>query len=175
MTLLVGCASKPPALHGMQIDAPQPAPNFTLTDQSGNPFSLSQARGKAVALYFGFTHCADVCPQTLALLGKARAAAHLEAAQASIVMVSVDPRRDSPVELREFFRKVGVRAIGLTGSAAKLAPVYRAYGVAIEPEKHDIAHTDAIFLIDPQGRLRETLPPETPLKDIAADLRAVVE
>lgn len=159
----------------MQISPPQPAANFTLTDQGGKTFSLSQARGRAVALYFGFTHCADVCPQTLALLAKARADSHLTPSQVSIVMISVDPRRDSPAELRKFFRKVGVQAIGLTGTAAALAPVYRSYGVAIVPQKHDIAHTDAIFVIDPQGRIRETVPPEMPLKDVAADLRAVVK
>jgi protein SCO1/2 len=174
--LLAGCASKPPAtLHGMQLSPPQPAANFTLIDQNGALFSLSQARGQAVALYFGFTQCTDVCPQTLALLGKARTRARLTSAQARIVMVTVDPRRDSPAALRTFFRKVGVQATGLTGTATKLAPVYRAYGIGIEPQKHDIAHTDAIFIIDPHGRIRETLPPETPLKDVAADLRAVVD
>jgi protein SCO1/2 len=176
MLTLAACASKAaPALHGMQLSPPQPATNFTLRDQKGNLFSLSQARGQAVALYFGFTHCADICPQTLALLGKARTLAHLRADQARIIMVSVDPRRDSPAALRAFFRKIGVQATGLTGSTGTLAAVYRAYGVAIEPQKHDIAHTDTIYIIDPQGRIRETLPPEVPLKDVAADLRAVVE
>jgi protein SCO1 len=173
---LCACASKPPPhLHGMQLESPQPAPTFTLTDQNGNAFSLAQARGQTVALYFGFTHCADVCPQTLALLGKARERAKLTPARMRIIMVSVDPRRDTPQALRAFFRKVGVQATGLTGSPAALAPVYRAYGISIEPQKHDIAHTDAIFVIDARGRMLETLAPEMPLKDVAADLRAVVE
>lgn len=173
---LAACAPHSAApLHGMQLTPPEQAANFTLTDQNGAEFSLARSRGEAVALYFGFTHCADTCPQTLALLGKARAAAGLSPAQVRIVMVTVDPRRDSPAALRAFFKKVGVDATGLTGSPAALKAVYRSYGVGVQPEKNDIAHSDAIFVIDPQGRIRETLAPETSLKDVAADLRAVVD
>jgi protein SCO1/2 len=164
-----------PALHGTQLVPAQPASNFTLTDQDGEPFSLAQARGQAVALYFGFTHCKDVCPQTLALLGKAREKAHLQPAQERIVMITVDPRHDSPAALRAFFRHVGVEATGLTGTPSQLQSIYRAYGIAIQPQKGDIVHTDVIFLIDANGRIVETLAPETPLKDVAADLRSVLD
>lgn len=173
---LAACASHASApLHGMQLTPPERAKNFELTDQNGEAFSLAQSRGQAVLLYFGFTHCADICPQTLALLGRARADAGLTPAQVRIVMVTVDPRRDSPGALRAFFKKIGVDATGLTGTPAALKAVYRAYGIGVEPQKKDIAHSDLIFLIDPQGRIRETLAPESSLKDVAADLRAVVD
>jgi protein SCO1/2 len=162
-------------LHGMQIDPPQPAANFALTDQVGRRFSLDQAQGQAVALYFGFTHCKDTCPQTLALLGKARQTAGLSPAQVRIVMVSVDPAHDTPAALRAFFKKVGVQATGLTGTPADLRRVYKAYGIAVVPHKNDVAHTDTIFIIDPRGRLVETLVPQVALKDVAADLRVIVE
>lgn len=90
-------------------------------------------------------------------------------------MVTVDPRHDSPAALRAFFKKIGVDATGLTGSPQALNAVYRAYGIGVEPQKNDIAHSDAIFVIDPQGWIRETLAPESTLKDVAADLRAVVD
>lgn len=173
---LAACAPHASApLHGMQLVPPERAVNFELTDQNGRPFSLAQSHGQAVALYFGFTHCADTCPQTLALLGKARARAGLTPAQVRIVMVTVDPRRDSPGALRSFFKKIGVDAIGLTGAPAALHAVYHAYGIGVEPQKNDIAHSDVIFIIDPQGRIRETLAPQSSLKDVAADLRAVVD
>lgn len=176
MTAFAACASHTPApLHGMQLVPPQPAANFTLTDQNGAAFSLEQTRGQAVALYFGFTHCSDTCPQTLALLGKARARAGLTPAQVRIAMVTVDPRRDSPAALRAFFKRIGVEGTGLTGAPAALKAVYRAYGIGVEPGKNDIAHSDVIFIIDPQGRIRETLAPRSSLKDVAADLRAVVD
>ncbi len=174
--LLAACATRAPAqLHGMQLSPPQPAANFTLVDEKGKPFSLSQTRGQAIVLYFGFTHCKDVCPQTLALLGKARTDAHLTAAQVRIVMVSVDPRRDSPAQMRAFFRRIGVQATGETGTSRRLQSVYRSYGIAVQPQGKDITHTDTIFLIDPAGRIVETLVPQMTPKDIAADLRSVVE
>lgn len=173
---LAGCAAHAPAqLHGMQLSPPQPAANFTLTDQNGKRFSLAQTRGEEVALYFGFTHCQDVCPQTLALLGKARRNAGLTPEKMRIVMVSVDPRRDSPAALRAFFTRIGVQATGLTGTARQLARVYHAYGIATQQQKDDIAHTDTVFLIDPQGRIVETLVPGMLLKDVAADLRSVLD
>lgn len=173
---LAGCASHASApLHGMQLVPPERAANFELTDQNGRAFSLRESRGQAIALYFGFTHCTDVCPQTLALLGKARARAGLTPAQVRIVMVSVDPRRDSPAELRLFFKKIGVDATGVTGTRAALQAVYRAYGIGVGTQNNDIVHSDNIFVIDPQGRIRETLAPGSSLKDVAADLRAVVD
>jgi protein SCO1/2 len=163
-------------LHGMQLAPAPPAADFTLTDQTGKPFGFAQAtRGQAVLLYFGFTHCKDVCPQTLALLGKARESAHLVPSQVRIVMVSVDPRHDSPQALQAFFRKVAVRATGLTGTAGQLAPVYKAYGIVVQPQRGDVLHTDTIFLIDRSGRIVETLTPQSSVKDIAADLKSVVE
>jgi len=172
---MCACAPHAPQLHGMQLEPAPQAADFTLTDQYGKPFTLSHTGGQAVALYFGFTHCADVCPRTLALLSNARAQAHLNVSQLRIVMITVDPHRDSRAALQRFFEKVGVQATGLTGSPAALRAVYRAYGIAVQPQKRDIAHTSTIFLIDSHGRLRETLVPEVSAKDIAADLRAVVD
>lgn len=174
--LLAACSAHPPAqLHGMQLVPPQTAKPFTLTDQNGKAFSFEQTRGQAVVLYFGFTHCKDICPQTLALLGKAREQARLSPRQMRIVMVSVDPRRDSPAAFRAFFHKTGVDATGLTGSPAALQAVYKAYGIGVQPQKGDIAHTDTIFLIDPRGRIVETLVPESTVKDVAADMAAVLD
>jgi protein SCO1/2 len=157
------------------LDPPPAAHNFSLQDQYGNEYSLVQSRGQWVALYFGFTHCADVCPETLALLGKARERAGLSAQQLRIAMITIDPARDSDAALQQFFHKAGVEATGLRGTAPQLHAVYRSYGIAVKPEKDDIGHTDTIFLIDRSGRLRELLDPATPLNDVAADLRAIVD
>jgi protein SCO1 len=168
------CAHRP-ALHGTALVPPPLAQDFSLSDQYGKPYSLAQSRGHTVALYFGFAHCDDVCPQTLALLGKAREAAGLTPHDARIVMVTVDPARDSAKALQAFIRKVGVQATALRGSPAQLRPIYRAYGVVVKPQKNDIVHTDTIFLIDGKGHIREILDPQTPLNDVAADLRAIVD
>jgi protein SCO1/2 len=174
LAAVLAACSQQPALHGTPLNPPQPAKSFTLIDQNGAQFSLAAQRGRAVALYFGFTHCRDVCPQTLAKLAKARERDGLTNAQLAIVMITVDRRHDSRAALRAFIRKIGASAIGLTGSETTLRHVYRDYGIEVKPESGDVLHTDTIFLIDSGGRLRELLDPGTPLEDIAADLRAVV-
>lgn len=171
---LAACASQSPALHGTALTPAKPAQRFTLTDQLGRPYTLGAQPGQAVLLYFGFSHCKDVCPQTLALLGKARAKARLDAPQLRIVMVTVDPKRDSPAALAAFVKRIGVQATALTGTPAQLKPVYKAYGVAIEPQKNDIGHTDFVYLIDARGDLREILDPAMKVNAVADDLRAVV-
>lgn len=172
--VLAACATAKP-LHGTAFSPPQPPHRFTLETQDGSPYVLAQSGRPPTALYFGFTHCTDICPQTLAKLGKARARAGLSAQQLPIVMVTIDPARDTRAAMRAFFAKTGVRGIGLIGSRAQLAPVYRAYGVAIKPEKNDIGHTDYVYLLDREGRLAELLSPQMSVQDIADDLRAIVE
>lgn len=174
VALLAGCAPQA-ALHGTVLQPARRAAAFDLTDQNGHAFSLASVRGSAVALYFGFTHCKDVCPQTLALLGKARALAGLSPAQLRIVMITVDPARDNAPAFRRFFGKAGVQAIGLTGPPVLLRSTYASYGVGVQPRNGDIAHTSSIFLIDAAGRLRELLDPDTAAKDVAHDMRAVVD
>jgi protein SCO1 len=77
--------------------------------------------------------------------------------------------------LRRFFETTGVRAVGLTGTQAQLRDVYRAYGVAVAPVKNDIGHSDYIYVLDRDGRLRELLSSGTPTDDIAQDLRTLVD
>lgn len=173
--VLAGCSAQSASLHGTVVTPPRPARAFTLIDQGGHAFTLSGERGSAVALYFGFTHCKDICPQTLALLGNARTQSGLTPEQLRIVMVTVDPKHDTGAAMRTFFSRIGVQATGLTGTPAQLHAIYRAYGIAVEPQKHDIAHSDAIFLIGPGGMLQELLDPRTPVNAVAQDLRAVVE
>lgn len=173
--LLAACSPHSAPLHGTELTPVKPAHGFTLTDQHGGTYTLGPHPGQAVALYFGFSHCKDVCPKTLAMLGKARAQAHLEPAQLRIVMVTVDPKRDTPATLSAFINKVGVQATALTGTPAQLRPIYQAYGVDVEPQKHDIGHTDFVYLIDANGRLREVFDPTMSVRAVADDLRTVVD
>lgn len=169
--VLAACASSRVALHGTPLPQPHPAPNFTLRDQHGTPFSLTAQRGRVVLLYFGYTRCKDVCPQTLRLLSRARADAGA-ASTAEIVMVTVDPRDDTAAAYRRFFRKIKVAAVGLSGTPAQLAAVDKAYGVAVERSPHT-GHTDFTYVIGPRGNLREVLDPQSSVRAISADLRAI--
>ena len=137
------------------------APNFTLSDQSGRPWSLAAQHGKSVALYFGYTHCPDDCPLTLAKLSRAIAALGAAGSNAEIAFVTVDPARDTPPVLAAYIRRFhGARIVGLTGSRAALGRIYAAYHVwaqripGNERTGYAVAHASPVFLIDANGRLR---------------------
>ncbi len=139
---------------------PPYAPDFTLTDQDGRPFTLSAQRGHPVVLFFGYTHCPDTCPTTLAHL--ARALRSPGAPQdARVVFVTVDPQRDSPAVLKRYVALFDPRFVGLTGSPAALEPVYTAYHTWHEslPPKtrggdYEVAHGAAIYFIGRRGTVR---------------------
>lgn len=168
--LLASCA-KPVTLHGTVIDPPHPAAPIDLTQQSGRPFSVDSLRGIPSAIFFGYTHCKDVCPQTLVMLQKAREAAGLRRNGAAIVFVSVDPSRDTPASMRAYLRRIGVNAIGLTGTKDELANVEKQYGVAVIPRSDEIVHGNFIYVLDRATRLRELLHTDTPVSQIAADFK----
>ena len=93
---------RPYSYHGMTFQSSQPAKDFILTGPDGRPVSLSDYRGKLVALYFGYTFCPDVCPTTLAELGQAVKQLGPKAEEIQVLMVTVDPERDTPERLAEY-------------------------------------------------------------------------
>ncbi len=134
------------------------APDFTLTDQNGASWTLSAQHGKAIAMYFGFTHCPDTCPTTLAKLSKVMAKEH----NAEIVFVTVDPERDTPGVMNTYVKRfTGAPIVGLTGTRKQIDDVERKYHVWAQkiPGKHgnddyDEAHISVVFFVDPSGHQR---------------------
>jgi protein SCO1 len=160
---------------------PAAAPDFVLTDQDGRPFDLAAERGKAVMLTFGYTHCPDVCPTTMANLAQVVRRLGPDAAHVAVVFVTVDPRRDTPAVLRRYVGLFDRRFIGLTGTPGTLEPVYRAYHVwhqelpnAGSAAGYLMAHSTSIYLIDPQGRLRVLHDWTDARTAIASDLKALL-
>ncbi|PTA67820.1 SCO family protein [Deinococcus arcticus] len=147
------------------------------------PFAFTPGQGgQATALFFGFTHCASICPLSLSYLNKARAGLPPELrSRLQIVLVSVDPARDTPARLNEYVRYFGTGA-GVRIPEPALGRVARAYGVAYEKAElqgaaYQINHTTATYLIDARGRLR-VLWDYTQLPQVArvqADLQHVLE
>lgn len=155
------------------------APDFTLTDQSGAQWTLSQQHGKAVALYFGFTHCPDTCPLTLAKLAKAIGANN----NAEIAFVTVDPERDTPAVLRNYVKRFeGAPIVGLTGSPKQIADVESAYHVWSQkiPGKrgkydYDEAHISIVTFIDAGGRQRMIADQDDTVTTLASDIRSTMQ
>ena len=133
-------------------------PDFALRDDGGNPWSLSQQRGKIVLLTFGFTHCRDTCPLTLAKLARLAGRLHSDSRHVEVAFVTVDPKRDTVAALHRFVARyqplADGRIVGLTGAPAQIERVEAAYHIWSQPMPHDIAHSAVIYLIDARGRIR---------------------
>lgn len=188
--------------NGLAFDPPEPAPDFTLTDQHGGTFHLSDQAGNVVLLYFGFTHCPDECPATLGKWKSVREELGAGAAQVRFVMVTVDPERDTPLVLDSYLANFGADFVGLSGSLEELEDVAQDYSVffqkiglteeevqsahlaedPIPAHEHDdeeevylVNHTTLTYLIDRSGQLRLGYPIETPAAAILADLERLLE
>jgi protein SCO1/2 len=166
----------PPAFHGTAYQPAAAAADFHLTDQRGEPISLADLRGSTVLLFFGYTHCPDVCPLTLGKLQRALQDAGAKPGGARVVMISVDPSNDTPAALASYLQPFGADFLGATGPASEVARVAAAYGVQADPTAggaHNM-HTAAIFGIDRDGRLRVLMRPESPQKELTEDVRALL-
>jgi protein SCO1/2 len=156
--------SRPYTFHGSLLDPAPAAPDFTLTDQHGEPFVLSEQRDVVVSIFFGYTYCPDVCPATLALFKQTREDLGPRAAQARFVFITIDPDRDTPERLREHLGRIDPTIVGLTGTLDELEPVWAAYGVyrAEQPGTGDAGplfdHSARVYVVDRRGDLRLTFP-----------------
>jgi protein SCO1/2 len=168
---------KPSSYRGTTYGEPYPvAPEFELTRAGGTGFRLREARGKVVALFFGYTSCPDICPTTLAELNQALGELEERADQVQVLFITVDPDRDTPARIQEYVNHFNPGFIGLSGSEAELAGVWNDYGVFRQVVKGTSAagylvdHTARVTLIDQQGNLRVSFGFDTPVEDVVHDL-----
>jgi protein SCO1/2 len=177
---IIGLFGTPYTYHGTVIQSPVPAGNFTLTGSGGEPVNLHDFRGQAVLLYFGYTFCPDVCPATLVELAQANEQLGDDAQKAQVIMISVDPDRDTPEKLEEYVTHFDPSFIGITGSEDEVAEVATMYGIFYEKHEGTVAtgylidHTASVVVIDPDGHLRLVYPFGMPAEDIAEDIRHLV-
>ena len=138
---------------------------FTLVGSDGRPFPSSRLAGKPFAVFFGFTHCPDVCPVTLQRLVRLRKQLGRGDDAFNIVFVSVDPERDGPKEVGAYEQAFGGPVIGLTGSPSQVEQVKKQYGIFSRKVDHGnghymVDHTAAVLLFDAQGRFVGTIAAE---------------
>lgn len=176
---LTACSfTKTGHFEGTALVPAQPAPEIALTAQSGAPWRLSAQHGRPVLLFFGYTHCPDTCPATLAKL--AAAVRDAKAERAVIAFVTVDPERDTPAVLARYVARFDGPIVGLSGTRAQIDAVERSYHQWAQkiPGKHgndnyDDAHSSTIFLIDRDGDERVIHDADDGVGAIAADLRTL--
>ena len=157
-----------PSFKGAVISPPWNSPDIRLTDHNGQPFVLSNQRGKVVLLYFGYVNCPDECPLTMAHIKLALQSLGDRAKDVQVVMVSTDPARDTPQALKDFMDHFDPSFLGLTGTPAELQKAWKDYGVTVENGGE--THSTYLYVIDPSGNVRETFLPDTEPKDIATDV-----
>ena len=178
VAIAVFLTSEPAGFRGTTYGEPYPvAQEFELTRDNGNRFRLSETRGKAVLLFFGYTSCPDVCPTTLAELKQAlEKLGDEKAKQVQVLFVTVDPERDTPERVQEYVDHFNPNFIGLSGGESELAQVWHDYGVFREIVEgtsaagYIVNHTARVTLIDKDGNMRVSFAFETPVEDIVHDL-----
>jgi len=149
-----------------------------LADHTGKVRRLEDWRGKAVVLFFGFTHCPDVCPTTLADIAQALKALGPDAERVQVLMVSVDPERDTPQSLAKYVTAFDPRFLGLRGDLDATRKVAAEFKIYFEKRKsgdsYTVDHSAQSYVIDPQGRLRLLVRHDRIAQDLAPDLRTIL-
>ncbi len=166
----------PYVFHGSTIQSNQAAPSVELDGPNGSTVRLTDYEGKVVVLYFGYTFCPDVCPITLAKLDRAMDILGDKAEDVQVIMVSVDPERDTPEILEQYMAHFNPAFIGVTGDTNAIDRIATVYGVYYEAEEGSDAtgylvnHTATVMVVDKDGYLKLVLPFEGTAEEIAADL-----
>jgi protein SCO1/2 len=179
---VVACAQNPAsaALMGTRIDATAPPPAATLTDQNGHPFTFAAHRGKELVLFFGYAHCRDVCPATMAKIAHAYRTIGGTPGRVEVAFVTVDRAHDTPAALKRYVRVFDPHFYGLTGSPEALRTVYDAYHVWFQPlpargsAAAEIAHPSQVYILGGDGRLRDIVEWTEPASTFAHDMQALL-
>jgi len=179
--LLEGAGGGPTLAKATLLEPARPLPPLSFVDHQGQPFGPERLRGHWSILFFGFTHCPDVCPMTLALLAQVeKQLADLPAGQRpQVILMSVDPERDTPEQLAGYVKSFSPTFTGVTGEQAAMHEFAMKLGVPVAITQlpgggYTVDHSAAIFVIDPSGSLRalSSTPHEAPI--IASDYRSIV-
>lgn len=178
--LIARPAPVPVTEHATVIQPPRELPAFALVDADGQPFTNASLAGGWTLVFFGFARCPDVCPTTLATL--ARTLRELddlpEAQRPRVLLVTVDPERDTPEVLGPYVRHFDPAFLAATGEAGQVQAFATAFGVpyakvSVGGDDYTMDHGSGLFLVDPQGRQRAYMSAPHEASVIARDFRAV--
>jgi protein SCO1/2 len=169
----------------LTLPEPRVIADFALIDDDGEPFSLDNLRGQWSLIFFGFTHCPDVCPSTLnhlKLVHENLDQMNGDSPGHQILFVSVDPDRDTPEKLQQYVNYFHPDFIGVTGPQEQLAALTKQLGIAYRVQQHEqgstqynVDHSVSVLLTDPQARLRGVFPAPHDAARMASELAAAIE
>jgi len=180
VVLLAGCEKPrlPSPFHASDVSAMFTQADFRLTDHNGKTRTLADFRGKAVALFFGYTHCPDVCPTTLADLAQMMQLLGKDAGRVQVLFITVDPERDTPEMLAQYVPAFHPSFLGLHGDAQATAQAAKAFYVGYQKQPtssgYNVDHSLGTFLVDPKGRVRLRAPHAQRAAWFADDIRLLL-
>ncbi len=168
----------PSPFHASEVAGKFAPADFKLTDHHGKPRTLADFRGKVVLLFFGYVHCPDVCPTTLADMAQAMQLLGDDAKRVQVLFVTVDPERDTTELLANFIPAFNPDFLGLSGDAKATADVTRAFAVSYQkqPSKtgYNVDHSAGTYLLDGQGKVRLLAPYGQRAEWLAQDIKLLL-
>jgi protein SCO1/2 len=177
---LAGCGPKKAAFIGSDITGTKLGQEMAMVDGNGDQRSLADYKGKVVVVFFGFTHCPDVCPTAMAELAQAMELLGKDAAQVQVLMISVDPQRDTPAIMSEYVKAFDPSFVGLTGTPdqlSKTAKSFKAYygkSAGATPDQYSMDHASSFYIIDKNNEARVLVSGNAPAKDMASDIKQLL-
>lgn len=180
--VLAACkpAPEPPVFQATDITGAAFARDFKLTDHNGQTRTLASFKGKVVAIFFGYTHCPDVCPTTLSDFAAALKQLGPQADQVQVLFVTVDPQRDKPELLKQYVPAFDPRFLGMTTDEAGLKALAKEYKVVYQKtsvkgaDNYLIDHSAGTYVYDTESRLRLLIPYGSSPDLIAQDLKTLL-
>jgi protein SCO1/2 len=179
--LVAGCRNQTPSFKSTDITGADYGKSLSLTNAAtGKPASLEDFRGKLLLVFFGFTHCPDVCPTTLVKAAQVKKELGAEGNRLQVLFVTVDPERDTPEVLSKYVPAFDPTFIGLRGDAAETMKATREFKVFFQkvPNRdgtsYSVDHTAASYVLDTNGRLRLYVRHTQPVEEIVADLHQLL-
>jgi protein SCO1 len=179
--LLAACSPEAPKFRSTDITGADFGKELALTGHDGKPRSLADFRGKLVVLSFGYTHCPDICPTTLADVAAVMKQLGPDAARVQVLFVTVDPERDTPDILANYVTAFDSSFIGLSGDAAAAQRAAKEFKIFYEkrqggaPGAYTVDHSGQSYVLDAQGRMRLFVRHERIAQDLAEDLRTLLK
>lgn len=176
----VAAGCRPATFHGTTYEPAEAAPAVSVTRSDGTTFSLADQHGSVVLMYFGYTHCPDVCPTTLSDWKRVKAALGRDASRVRFVFISVDPGRDTPATVQHYVSRFDPDFIGATSDTASLAKIEKSFHVSSSREEspsadgYSVTHPSQTFVVDKNGKLRLLYSFGMPTSDVVADIRELL-
>jgi len=179
--LLAACSPEAPKFRSTDITGADFGKELALVGHDGKPRTLANFRGKLVVLFFGYAHCPDICPTTLADMAAAMKSLGPDAGRVQVLFVTVDPERDTPEVLAKYVPAFDPSFLGLSGDAAATQRTAKEFKIFYDkrpggaPGSYTVDHSGQTYVFDTQGRLRLLVRHDRIAQDIVPDLRTLLK